>query len=111
MIQIKHKITGAILLEVNARSLEGYTLGSANLRYANLSSANLRSANLSYADIDFSCWPLWCGSQSVKVDKKLAMQLAAHFCAVECEDEEYKAAKSAILEFAKGSHRSADLKI
>jgi len=51
----------------------GADLRGADLRWANLSGANLRKA-----DIDFSCWPLWCGSQDVKIDVKIARQLMAH---------------------------------
>jgi hypothetical protein len=28
--------------------------------------------------LDFSCWPLWCGSFSVKVDDRLVCQLLHH---------------------------------
>ena len=78
---------------------------------ADLSKADLRGADLRGADIDFSCWPLWCGSKSVKVDAKIARQLAAHFCVLDCDDQEYQAAREAILEFAQKSHRAADLGI
>ena len=88
----------------------------ANLRGANLSWANLRGANLSRADLrganlDFSCWPLWCGSKGVKVDRRIAAQLAAHFCVLDCDDPDYQAARTAILEFAKTSHRAKDLRL
>jgi len=39
---------------------------------------NLRGANLRGADIDFSCWPLWCGSANVSIDERTAKQLLAH---------------------------------
>lgn len=71
--------------------------------------ANLRLANLSGADLDFSCWPLWCGSKNVKVDARIAAQLAAHFCALDCDDPAYQAARTAVLEFARTSHRAEDL--
>ena len=76
---------------------------------ADLSWANLSEANLSEANIDFSCWPLWCGSKNVKVDARIAAQLAAHFCVLDCDDPAYQAARAAILEFAKTSHRAKDL--
>jgi uncharacterized protein YjbI with pentapeptide repeats len=89
----------------------GADLCGANLRCADLSGANLRGADLSGAnlrgaDLDFSCWPLWCGSIGVIVDAKLARQLAAHFCAVECNDPKYIKARAAIMDFAKLSHRA-----
>ncbi len=46
--------------------------------HANLSMANLSRANLSGAGIDFSSWPLWCGSLEVKLDDKQIIQLLFH---------------------------------
>jgi hypothetical protein len=94
-------LRGANLTEANLRG--------ANLRGANLRGADLSGADLSGADIDFTCWPLWCGSKNVKVDDKIARQLAAHFCVLDCDDAEYIAAREAILQFARKSHRAADL--
>jgi len=79
--------------------------------WACLSGTNLSGADLRGANIDFSCWPLWCGSKAVKVDAKIAAQLAAHFCALDCNDPAYQAAREAILEFAKTSHRAGDLNL
>ena len=83
----------------------------ADLRGANLYEADLRGANLREAYLDYSCWPLWCGSNHVKVDARIAAQLAAHFCALDCDDDDpaYLAAREAVLEFAKTSHRAKDL--
>jgi len=99
-------LSGANLRSADLRSadLRGANLSGANLRSANLRDVNLRSANLSGADLDFSCWPLWCGSKGVKVDRRIATQLAAHFCALDCDDDDYRKARSAILKFAKTSH-------
>lgn len=72
---------------------------------ANLSEADLSGADLSGADLDFSCWPLWCGSLAVKVCKRIAVQLAYHFCRLDCDDPEYIAARNAILDFANQFHR------
>ncbi len=91
--------------------LRGANLSEANLRGANLIKTDLFGADLSGADIYFSCWPLWCGSKVVKVDVRIARQLAAHFCVLDCDDPEYLAARDAILEFAKKSHRADDLGI
>lgn len=77
---------------------------------ADLSGANLRGADLSGADLrrvylDFACWPLWCGGLAVKVCKRIAVQLAYHFCKLDCDDPEYIAARNAILDFANQFHR------
>ena len=53
-------------------------LRDANLRGADLRDANLRGANLRGANLDYSYWPLWCGSQNVKIDEDQAKQLLAH---------------------------------
>ena len=66
--------------------------------------ADLRGTNL-----DFACLQLWYGSKNVKVDRRLAAQLAAHFCVLDCDDPDYQMARTAILEFARSSHRAIDL--
>lgn len=83
-------------------------LRHANLRYAGLRDADLRDADLRGADIDYACWPLWCGGLHVKIDKRIACQLAYHFCAQDCDDPEYIAARNAILSFANQFHRAAE---
>ena len=90
--------------------LIGTDLKLAYLRNADLRGAKLRGAYLSGADLrgaylDFSCWPLWCGSLDVKVDAKIAAQIAYHFCRLDCEDSGYKQARNAILDFANQFHR------
>lgn len=45
---------------------------------ANLQEADLRGADLQGADLDFSCLPLWCGLQNIKIDERIARQLLAH---------------------------------
>lgn len=77
----------------------------ANLRWANLCRADLSWADLRWADLDYSCWPLWCGSLDVKVDARIARQLAYHFCRLDCDDPEYLEARKAIAKFANGFHR------
>ena len=62
--------SGADLREANLR---GADFSGANLSWADLSEANLRGV-----DIDFSCWPLWCGSLNVKIDKRIFCQLLYH---------------------------------
>ncbi len=95
--------------DLHGADLRGADLRVADLSGADLSWADLRGADLSGADIDFSCWPLWCGSIGVKVDRKIAAQLAAHFCALDCDDLEHQAARESLLAFAKTSHRAHDL--
>ena len=119
-IEIKNRWTGGVVFACEAGSMKlavkAAIEAKANLREADLSRANLRGANLreadlSGADLDYSCWPLWCGSNKVKVDKRIAAQLAAHFCAVDCDDKDYQEARKAILKFALTSHRAEDLEL
>ena len=134
MIEIRHKTSGVVLQLVEAETLRGANLSGAGLHGAdlcraglsdadlhganlsdanlsdadlsdaNLSDANLRRADLSGADIDFSCWPLWCGSFDVKVDKRIVCQLAYHFCKLDCDDPEVIAAQNDLTLLANQSH-------
>ena len=100
------------IIQLHEKWLRGEPGGKkANLRYADLSYADLRGANLRYADlsyanVDFSSWPLWCGSlKGVKVDARIARQLAYHLCSVVCDDPEFTSARKQILPFANKFHR------
>jgi len=58
--------------------LQGAYLQEANLQGADLQGADLQGANLQGANIDFSCWPLWCGSQGVIGCTEQKKQLLVH---------------------------------
>ena len=94
-IEIKNRWTGEVIFACEKNSLK------LAVEFAVKSGASLNGASL-----DYSCWPLWCGTKNVKVDVKIAAQLAAHFCVLDCKDEKYQAARKAVLEFAKTSHRA-----
>ena len=91
--------------DLSDADLRGANLRGASLRGADLSGANLRGANLRGASLDFSCWPLWCGGLKVKVDKRLACQLAYHLCTMQCDDADYIQMRNSILDFANQFHR------
>jgi uncharacterized protein YjbI with pentapeptide repeats len=98
-------LRGANLREANLRKanlrkadLRGANLRKADLREANLRKADLRGADLEEADLrgadlegadlrkanlDYAAWPLWCGSFDAKADRRLAAQLAYHFCRID----------------------------
>ena len=80
-------------------------LRGADLWRADLWRADLRGADLRGADLDYSCWPLWCGSLDVRVCKRIAAQLAYHFCRLDCDDPEVIAAQNAIIPLANQFHR------
>ena len=94
---IRANLDGADLRRAN---LDGANLYGADLRRANLDGANLDGAN-----IDYGCWPIWCGSLEVKVDKRIAVQLAYHFCRLICDDSEYLAVRNSLIDFANQFHR------
>lgn len=83
-------------------------LWGANLREANLRGAYLEGADLKGANLDYSCWPLWCGSLGVRVCKRIAAQLAYHFCRLVCDDPEVIAAQNALIPLANQFHRVDD---
>lgn len=58
--------------------LRGARLRGACLRDADLRSAALNNADLREVDLDYSAWPLWCGSLTAKIDKKIFCQLLYH---------------------------------
>lgn len=85
--------------------LSGAFLSNADLSRADLHKAFLSNADLSGANIDYSCWPLWCGSIGVTVDVKIIHQLAFHLCAVNCDDAEWIELRKQLLPFANKFHR------
>ena len=88
----KHKIwleggEGGSRANMSRANLRGANLRGADLSDADLSDANLSYANLSYADLrgadlDYSAWPLWCGSLTADVDDRLVYQLLYHTLSV-----------------------------
>lgn len=95
--------------DMRGANLQYADLQYADLRYADLQYADLEGADLRYADLDYSSLPLWCGSKGMKVDRRIAAQIAAHFCALDCDDADYQTARTAILGLARTSHRAVDL--
>ena len=43
----------------------------------------MRGADLRGADLDYSCFPLWCGSFDIKVDSRFVFQIIAHLSRVQ----------------------------
>ena len=93
--------------DLNRANLRGADLSGADLRWADLRWADLRGANLSETDLDFSCFPLWCGGSKFKCDTKLVYQLLAHICTLKFDDTE--GVKDLIMPFAVKSHRAVNL--
>jgi hypothetical protein len=66
-------------------------LMGADLCDADLYGADLCGAYLRGAYLDFASWPLWCGSQDVKVDAKIFDQFVAHVTALVVTGKKEKA--------------------
>lgn len=69
--------------ELRVADLYGANLFGADIRKTDLCGAdlyevNLEGTNLEGVDIDYSCWPLWCGSLKAKADSKIVIQLLYH---------------------------------
>jgi len=94
---------------LKSANLKSANLERANLVGANLERANLVGANLVGANLDFSAFPLWCGSKGIITDAKLVYQLLAHVHALDCKDEDFKKIQELIKPFAEKSHRWNDL--
>ena len=77
-----------------------------NLWGADLRGANLQTADLRGADVDYSCWPLGCGSLDVIVDRRIFCQLAYHLCRVIVDDDECKEAQLMLGKLANEFHRA-----
>jgi len=91
-MKILNRFTGKLILEIET-TLRANLLG-ADLQGADLQGANLLGANLLGADLDFSCFPLWCGSFSMKIDTRLVWQLIAHLKRCDTSDVSKKAKKA-----------------
>ena len=102
-------LRGANLYDAALRDAD---LSGADLRGANLRGADLREANLSGANLDYSCWPLWCLSLSVRIDARLAAQLLYHCLRAmdSVDDPEVRAVRNnpANIELANRFHRVAE---
>ena len=79
--RIRHaNLSGAYLrsADLSGANLSDADLSGTDLCYADLRNADLYRAVLEGANVDFSAWPLRCGSLDAKVDQQLAAQLMYH---------------------------------
>ncbi|WNY26165.1 pentapeptide repeat-containing protein [Methanolapillus millepedarum] len=121
-------LSGANLSGANlsGANLYGADLSRANLSRANLSGANLSGANLSRADLygailvnvninkclnfdkislDFSAFPLHCGSIGITCSDGLIYQLIYHICTAKVESDDIKQIQKDLIGFANKFHR------
>ena len=64
--------------DLRCADLRGANLRRADLRGTELQGAGLWRADLQGADLDYSTWPLWCGSLIAYIDDRIAIQLLYH---------------------------------
>ena len=64
--------------DLRGADLRGVDLRGVCLKDANLKDADLRCVDLRGADLDYSSFPLWCGSFDIIVDERLIRQLCYH---------------------------------
>ena len=84
--------------DLRGADLRGANLYGADLNGANLRDANLYGAYLNGANLDYSAWPLWCGSLKAQIDDRIAKQLLYHtLSAVQYSDNVSDEIKAALL--------------
>ena len=59
-------------------NLSRANLSGADMRWANMRGADLSGTDLRGGNLDYSSWPLWCGSLHAKADDRLVVQLLYH---------------------------------
>jgi hypothetical protein len=47
----------------------------------------------------------------MKIDRRIAVQQAYHFCAQDCDDPDYIKARNAVLKFANSFHRIGEIEV
>ena len=88
--------------DLREANLSKADLREANLREANLIWANLSGADLRGANLDFTTFPLWCGSFDLIADDRLVWQLTAHLARLNTSlcSEDVQTAMAAIAPYA-----------
>lgn len=91
-------------------NLRDTDLRGTKLLYTNLHEADLQRTNLVGANMDYSCLPLWCGSLGIRIDKRIAAQIAYHFLRMKTTNKEVQAVKRLpkLRALAKQFHRFED---
>ena len=96
--------------DLSRADLSGADLSRVDLSGCYLSGADLSGADLSGANLDYSVWPLWCGSLSIgKTDEKQMKQLTYHLLRAmdACDDPQTKKIRNikSLIKYANGFHR------
>lgn len=95
------------LADLRGANLRGANLHRADLRKADLRGSDLSSADLRGANLDYSVWPLSCGSVGVTIDSNISRQLVYHaLCNMPEEDK--KEFLSDPFGYANSFHRAGE---
>jgi len=86
-------------------NLRGANLTNANLSKTDLQGVDLKGANLTGACIDYSCWPLSCGSLNVVVDERTLKQIGYHWMSLIPIDKIKKLGLEKAVEFVNEFHQ------
>jgi hypothetical protein len=96
-------------VDLRGADLRGADLSRVDLRGAYLRGADLRGADLGLANIDYSSWPLWCGSVGVKIDDRIAKQLIFH-AMCNLDKNQLSEFLADPIAYANGFHRVGEVK-
>lgn len=103
--EIKSMKAGHVLFALDTASFR-LCVEAAVKSGADLSGADLRGSDLSGSDIDFSSgFSFKCTSFNIKIDLKIAAQLAYHFCRMDCDAPEFITARNALVDLGNKFHR------
>ncbi|MFA5323307.1 MAG: pentapeptide repeat-containing protein [Smithella sp.] len=92
--------------DLSGADLSGADLRGSDLRGSVLSGSDLRGSDLSGSNIDFSSgFSFKCTSFNIKIDLKIAAQLAYHFCRMDCDAPEFITARNALVDLGNKFHR------
>ena len=75
-------------------NLRGSNLRNSDLRNSDLRNSDLRNSDLRGSDLDFSVFPLWCGSFDIIINLSLVYQLCYHICRLKIVNKNGKPSKT-----------------
>jgi len=94
--------------DFSGADLKNSIFRNSRLTGVNFINVKLNGTRLYNNDIDFSCFPLFCGSLDIKCDEKLFQQLAYHLCRLIVDNDEIKQCQKALIDVANKFHRAIE---
>ena len=68
--------------DLRGSDMRSSILSSSDMRGSDMRGSILSGSDLRGSDLDYSVWPLWCGSLKAHVDDRIAIQLLYHTLSV-----------------------------